>query len=142
MAHLGDRVKALRTRDRLSQIELADKLGLGGPSVSAIESRGSTSEDTILKLVKIFKVSKEWLINGLGEVPAGVIMPTELSASPPWRDEAYETLKRENQKLWMIIEKLTGAPVGTSFRQPLSKKAGASCEQTDVQLRGRLRIAA
>jgi len=118
MPHLGDRVKALRSRDRLSQSDLAEKLGMSSPSVSAIESRGSTSEDTIHKLTKLFNVEKDWLINGNGEAPVGVIIPKETQTSTPWKDEAYEVLKRENQRLWILVEKLSGAPVGSFLKRP------------------------
>lgn len=125
MSNLGDRLKALRASKGLKQDELADILNLSRPSISNIETRNAATKEVLGKIAAYFSVTEDWLLNGIGENPEGVVIKIKDNQISPWRDEAYEVLKRENQRLWLLVEKLSGAPVG-SFLQPLTKKVRAS----------------
>lgn len=114
MAHLGNRVKALRMKEDMTQEELGDKLNIGRAAVSLIESKGTTSNETMEALAKFFKVDKKWLATGEGVEPKGLIIQMNKGViETPWKDEAYKALQNENQRLWRLIEKITGAPAGS-----------------------------
>lgn len=105
MTHLGDRLKALRQGEKLSQLELGAKLEMAGPSISLIEKKGSASPETIEAICKFFKVKKEWLVNGEGEQPKGLVIPIRKElAENPWKDEAYQLVKAENARMAKDIE--------------------------------------
>lgn len=109
MLHLGDRVKALRKSRKETQPALATALGLSTPAISTIETGGKTSEETIDALCKHYNVTREWLINGEGDAPKGVVLPIrpELNENP-WKDALVQALKDENEFLKEVVRNLTG----------------------------------
>ena len=133
METTGARVKALRKLHNLKQDELGDKLGgLSYSQISAIESDRSAPVDTLNAIAKLFKVSAEWLINGTGEKPKGIVIPIrkELGESP-WKDEAYQRMKEEivslrenNTMLLKIIAQVTGGKAANFLKA--STKAGVA----------------
>lgn len=66
MVLLGNKIKELRTRNKMSQSQLADRLGLTRSVISAYERDLRTpSYDVLIKLTQIFKVSSDYML-GLG----------------------------------------------------------------------------
>lgn len=60
-----DRVESILKQKKLTQKELAEKLGLRRPSLSEWKKNGSIpAGDVCLKIADYLKVSVEWLITG------------------------------------------------------------------------------
>ena len=60
---LGDRIRILRTGNKLTQAQLASRLGVTKSVVSAYESSARCpSYDVLIKLADIFKVSTDYLL--------------------------------------------------------------------------------
>lgn len=113
MSNIGIRLKALREANNISQRDLGDAINLAFSSISAIENGRSESKEALRAIAEYFKVPFEWLVNGEGENPKGVVVPIKPQAEAPWRDETLAFLKAENQRLWKLVEKLSGAPAGS-----------------------------
>jgi len=62
---IGNRIKRLRTENRLTQALLKDQLGISGSALSQIET-GETmpSVETLAKLVIVLKTSFNWILYG------------------------------------------------------------------------------
>lgn len=128
MNTIGDRVKAVRSLRRLSQLDLSEKIGLSTPSISSIENNRSAPTETLLNLAKVLKVDPNWLIHGEGVTPEGIelhaISKTIEIPLQPWKEEAFRLLKEENERLWKLIEKLTGANFPKSPKIARAAKLG------------------
>ncbi len=63
MVNMGDKLKALRIDKKMTQKQVADRIGLAISAVSSYES-GSRypSYDVLLKLARIFHVSTDYLL--------------------------------------------------------------------------------
>lgn len=69
MGDLGDRMKQIRKAHKLSQEQFAEMLGINHAHVSKIEKgKGSPSELLLRQIESTLLVSKEWLLNGEGEM--------------------------------------------------------------------------
>ena len=122
---VGSRVKALRKQKGLTQGELGDKLGTSAMTISSIENDQRESHELLGELAAFFKVSDSWLINGEGAGPKNIVVPIRKGQQEnPWKDEAYQRLKEENQRLWKIVEHLTGGKAA-NFLDALTDTASA-----------------
>ena len=67
---LGDRVRELRERDKLTQGELASSIGTSASTLSRIEKGeiGSPGSDIVVKLARVFRVSSDFLL-GVTDYP-------------------------------------------------------------------------
>ncbi len=66
---LTKRIKELRTFFKMTQYEIAEKLGISQPKYANYESRGSIPPIDILeKLSDLFNINLHWLITGTGEM--------------------------------------------------------------------------
>lgn len=66
---MHDRIKQLRKNLKLSQKEFAEKLKLQQNTICMFETgRRNPSERTIDDMCSVFHVSREWLLNGTGEI--------------------------------------------------------------------------
>ena len=64
----GERIRALRTKNHMSQDEFGAKIGLKRSGLSLIESgRNNPTEQTILSICREFGVNEKWLRTGEGE---------------------------------------------------------------------------
>jgi len=63
MLYFGDKLKALRTEKKLTQQQLAEKLGLVKGSISAYEKNAKyPSVSILIKLCTLFNVSADYLL--------------------------------------------------------------------------------
>lgn len=58
---LSSRIKQARIKSGISQAELARRMDISRASVSIWESGGNVSQDNIIKLSSLLKVTPEWL---------------------------------------------------------------------------------
>jgi len=58
---LSSRIKGARIKAGISQAELARRMDISRASVSIWESGGNVSQDNIIKLAALLKVTPEWL---------------------------------------------------------------------------------
>ncbi len=139
MVHLGQRLKSLRKSKGESQQELATVLSMSTANISNIEANGKTSEETLSALCKHYKVSKEWLVNGIGEAPKGLVIPIRQElAENPWKDalvqqlkEEVVTLKQNNTRLLKMLERFTGGNAKQNFLNALTR-AGVAGKQVSI----------
>lgn len=65
----GQRLRAIRKALNLSQVELAEKLGINASAISQMETdRIKPSLDTMMILAKSYKANLHWLITGSGRM--------------------------------------------------------------------------
>ena len=63
MVNMGDKLKTLRLERKLTQKQLADRIGLAVSAVSSYESGVRyPSYDVLIKLARIFHVSTDYLL--------------------------------------------------------------------------------
>lgn len=127
MTTIGDRLKAVRRQKRMTQPELAALIGLSVPSISSIEINRSSPNDTLLNIAQALEVDPNWLINGEGVTPDGVDLhiSREIDSNrDPYRDFAIKKLEDEIERLWKLVEKLTGANFPKSPKIARAAKLG------------------
>ena len=61
---LGNRVKEIREAKKLSQAELAEKVGVSQQAIGLLEQRNSKSSKFLVELANALEVSPEWLKTG------------------------------------------------------------------------------
>lgn len=61
MSTIGKRIKQARSKVGITQAELSRRMNITRASVSIWESGGNVSQDNIIKVAKILKVTPEWL---------------------------------------------------------------------------------
>ena len=64
---VGDRVKVIRIALKMSQIEMAKRLGVTQPTISAIEHGTRPLTHSLLLLLVKEGFSADWIMNGMGE---------------------------------------------------------------------------
>lgn len=85
MVNLGSRLKTLREQKKLTQVQLADRIGVAPNSISAYEAGiRCPSFENLVKLARIFHVSTDFLlglekrhvldISALGDEEAGFVL--------------------------------------------------------------------
>lgn len=123
MDKLQDRVKAARKLKGLTQGDLAAKVDLSTAAISAIELGKLSPKPVIEKIATVLKIDSTWLLTGEGKEPDGVSQyaPKAIDENP-WKDALVMQLKTENEKLWNLIQNLTGQ----NFPKPLRIAASAS----------------
>lgn len=63
MVLIGDRIKSLRNRDRLTQSELAERVFVTKSTIAAYENNSRMpSYDVLIRLSSVFKVSTDMLL--------------------------------------------------------------------------------
>ena len=63
MVNMGDKLRSLRTEKKLTQKQVADRIGLAISAVSSYESGYRyPSYETLIKLARIFHVSTDYLL--------------------------------------------------------------------------------
>lgn len=66
---MKDRIKKIRTDNKLSMEKFGNKIGITKASVSRIESgENNPSEQTMILICKEFGINKNWLLTGKGDM--------------------------------------------------------------------------
>lgn len=108
---VNTRILALRTHLGLSQSDFATQLGITQVGVWRIETGEVKPRKTTLQnIVQKFGVSRDWLIDGVGEIRIETPQMTNSNESF-WKDEAYRRLEEEVAFLRRMLE-LNFLPVG------------------------------
>ncbi len=132
----ANRIKALRKNKGLTQGELAEAIGVSTVTISGAENGNKISVALNEHIAKYFKVSTEWLATGAGEKPKGLVIPIERGlVESPWKDEVYQRMKTENERLereinrlWAMINHLTGGKLPKENFLNASAKGGESAK--------------
>jgi transcriptional regulator with XRE-family HTH domain len=126
MNTIGDRVKGLRESKGISQRELGESIGLAFSSISAIENGRSESREALKSIAAYFKVDYNWLLNGEGETPEGVVIPIRKDLHEnPYKDALIMELKAEIDFYKELLRNLTGGGAGKQSFLKVLNKAGA-----------------
>jgi len=99
---VSQRIKILRKEALEGQQDVATAIGVSKMAISAIERGGGVSPENLKKLSEHFRVNTQWITSGTGKCykdnRPDPILPSETVADP-WRDEAYENMKSERDRL-------------------------------------------
>lgn len=111
---MKDRIKKIRTDNKLSMEKFGERIGITKSSVSLLESgKNSPSEQTIILICKEFGINKDWLLTGEGEptieacqeerysINIGKLQRTDNETIMRWVNAIAET----NPELLIEIEK-------------------------------------
>lgn len=119
MEGANERIRELRTELGLNQSEFGERIGVKKSVVSTMESGRTnlTARNTDL-ICKEFNVSREWLLNGTGEMflpeSSGAVdaLAAQYDLTPLERDmvENYCKLsKAQRQAFWDVMQKIVGS---------------------------------
>lgn len=100
-----ERLKQLMANEKENANSLAEKCGLTAAGVyKLLEGKSQPRVATVEKIIAAFpNYSKEWLLGFQGKVVE--------TATNPYRDFAIQKLEQENERLWSLINHLTGGKV-------------------------------
>jgi transcriptional regulator with XRE-family HTH domain len=89
---VGERIKELRKKNRISQIELAEKLNCKSSTISVIESgKNNVTSEMVVEMSKIFNVSTDYILTGI-ENKTITITEQEIIQLVRKNDDIKETL--------------------------------------------------
>lgn len=96
MAHVGGRIRTLRSEREMTLDDLAKEAGLSKGLLSKLENTpdSNPSLDTLYKIAEAFDLTISDLID-TGEVQVNRYVPEK---APPWFQSIAEALKKENKK--------------------------------------------
>jgi transcriptional regulator with XRE-family HTH domain len=77
--NLGDRVRAARKHGKLTQVQLAERVGISQQTLSALERGESEGSVKLTEIAVECGVSPEWLARGVGEMCAPALKPERAS---------------------------------------------------------------
>lgn len=109
----GDRIKAVRLSEGLSQEKFGAKIKISGASVSLLESgRNNASEQTRSLICTEFNVNEQWLRTGQGEMKYPQDREKEIMAfigdilkgEPDFRRALVHVLARMTPDQWEMME--------------------------------------
>ena len=115
---MNTRIKLIRNHPSvaLSQDAFGKKLGLSGAAISRLESGDrNITDQNILAICREFKVSKEWLCTGEGEMFTELSRDEEIAAfigemandaDDSFRRRLISVLSRLSVDEWKLIEKM------------------------------------
>lgn len=67
---MGDRIRECRKQKKLSQADLAEKIGVSDNTISNMETGNNNVKlENIEKVADFFKVSLDYLVKGMGQAP-------------------------------------------------------------------------
>lgn len=76
---LGERIKLLRKQHNLTQAAFGQRIGVTGATISTSESGKTTpDEQTIRAICSEFHISRDWLVDGIGDMKASPALIPEL----------------------------------------------------------------
>lgn len=106
-----ERLKYVRKINKLKQFDFGQRVGVTNSAVSCFENgKSKPSMSTVLCICKEFNVSKEWLLDGVGEPPVPAMVeqmeqkpafgqlaheePFEVTSTPLSRDEEWAEVEQ------------------------------------------------
>lgn len=97
---VGARIAELRNINTMTQLELAERLGVTDRAVSKWETGGGYPDITLLpQIADIFHVSIDYLLKGKAQ------KRQRIAIFNPWHDESYERINVEYlEKGWEIAK--------------------------------------
>lgn len=117
--NIGLRIKQLRDHYEMNIRDFAFKCGVSYAIISCYETgkRKKVNVATLYKIIEIFGTTKEWLLDGVGEMlPNGIrhVVATEFEIHKFWQDEVFIQqeekiliLENEIERLWKLLDNLT-----------------------------------
>lgn len=120
MTTIGNRIRSAREMNRLTQKELADKLGLGRSTIAVYEQ--DATYPTALGLIKLCKVLDVWpeYILGLSNYVNEDQLKEDLYSHGKFSSQSNE-LSEEIEKLQILLEndklKFLGEPISLEKRK-------------------------
>ncbi|WWU66459.1 helix-turn-helix domain-containing protein [Clostridium baratii] len=97
---INERFKLIRKKERISQKDFGEMLGVSRDVISNIEyGRVEPKELFVNHLCSVFNINKDWLVNGTGEMYTIPEEDKKLS-------KILFDLSKENPKLYTLISKL------------------------------------
>lgn len=104
---IGERIKSIRKENNLNQKEFAEIIGVTQPHVSNIEKEDDfPSEKAVDKIHIAFNISKEWIINGVGD------KNSILSGKTKYIEGKLKNLNENCKKSLLKWDSLDGFPDG------------------------------
>lgn len=104
---IGERIKSIRKENNLNQKEFAEIIGVTQPHVSNIEKEDDfPSEKAVDKIHIAFNISKEWIINGVGD------KNSILSGKTKYIEGKIKNLNENFKKSLLKWDSLDGFPDG------------------------------
>ena len=102
MQEFGIRLKKIRSALRLSQTEFGDRIGLTRAGIAAVEAgKNKFSQDTLYKLLEVFNINLNFLLNGSGEMFINTCENTHVFIK---NDKALENFKTWGRRLAKILD--------------------------------------
>ena len=97
---VGARIAKLRNENNITQLELAEKLGVTDRAVSKWETRGGYPDITLLpQIADIFNVSLDYLLRGTAKVKQ------KIACFNAWSSQSYEKINCEYlDNGWRIVD--------------------------------------
>ena len=101
---VGDRIRWLRKKRELSQVDLATSIGIKGPSVSNLETGKSKNPaaSTLLKLAAVLEANPDWIVSGRGDPFEG---PTFTEGDEAELISIFKSLPNEQKAMVMAVAK-------------------------------------
>ena len=101
---MNERIKMIREASELNMRDFAKKIGITSSSVSKLESgENKPSERTIMLICDRFKINRDWLVNGIGD----------MSYEPTTDDQIVdEVLDGEDEFIKAVIRGIAKTPGG------------------------------
>jgi transcriptional regulator with XRE-family HTH domain len=116
---LNKRIMLLKSERRLTEAQFCTKAGISTGTFSNIRLDKDVSGKTLESIIKAFNVNEDWLYTGKGEMYNKAV--EEAPGDTPWRDEAYQSMKQENSRLWEMVNKFMNGEI--NFLLPASETA-------------------
>lgn len=129
---VNERIKQLRAELKISQGEMANRLGMSATGIWKMESEGAKPRfNTIHSICSEFNVNKDWLISGKGEMfNSSNETEVQLKETKNFAEltieameKHIETLERNNQTLINTLNKLL-QKMDVNFREGIAELAG------------------
>lgn len=100
--------KELRKLHKMTAKDVSDETGISSSAIYGYESkRAQPSQDILESFAKLFKVEVSDLQISESEIKNNNVS----DMYNVWKDETVKHLKSENERLWLLVQKLTGAQV-------------------------------
>lgn len=100
---VNQRIIELKERLKLTDIDFCTRTKISTGTLHRIKNNSEVSPKVINSICDAFGTSREWIIDGIGEMSYS-ITKNESNSANPWKDEAYNNLKEENSFLKSQIQ--------------------------------------